>query len=84
MSFKDFVGEFLSFLELQEARLLSWGFYDFSYTLNNVEELFDEYADSDLKKSWSDLQADGMAMDELLYEMEHAGLLYRHAVSGGR
>ena len=45
MSFKEFVGEFLSFLEFQEARLLSWGFYDFSYTTNDVEELFENFAD---------------------------------------
>jgi hypothetical protein len=77
MSFKDFVGEFLSFLELQEARLLSWGFYDFSYTFSNVEELFNENADENLKKTWTELQDSGMSMEELLYEMEKAGLLYR-------
>ncbi len=51
MSFKEFVGEFLSFLEFQEARLLSWGFYDFSYTTNDVEELFENFADEVLKKA---------------------------------
>jgi hypothetical protein len=77
MSLKDFVGEFLSFLELQEARLLSWGFYDFSYTTNDVEELFNDYADDELKNAWETIENDGMTMDELVYEMEQAGLLYR-------
>ncbi len=62
MSFKEFVGEFLSFLEFQEARLLSWGFYDFSYTKSDVEELFDNFADKDLKKAWGKLEADGKTM----------------------
>lgn len=77
MSFKEFVGEFLSFLEFQEARLLSWGFYDFSYTTSDVEELFENFADKDLKEAWDKVEADGKTMDELLDDMEHARLLYR-------
>lgn len=76
MSLKDFVGEFLSFLEQQEARLLSWGFYDFAYTVNEAEELFGNFADENLKKAWIELQ-DEWAFDGLLDEMEHQGLLYR-------
>lgn len=77
MSLKEFVGEFLSFLEFQEARLLSWGFYDFSYSTSDVEELFDNFAAEDLKKAWGKLEAGGKTMGELLDDMEHARLLYR-------
>lgn len=76
MSFKDFVGEFLSFLEQQEARLLSWGFYDFAYSTSEVEELFQNFASDELKEFWSKFKTE-LTFDELLDEMEYAKLLYR-------
>src|SRR3712207_6732473 len=76
MSLRDFVGEFLSFLVQQEARLLSWGFYDFAYTVSEVEELFQNFASYELKKFWSEFE-DELTFDGLLDEMEHGGLLYR-------
>ena len=82
MTFKEFVGEFLSFLERQEARLLSWGFYDFAYTLNDVEDLFEDFADDKLKEIWSEFQSTGKTMDELLDEMAYGGLLYPAAPEG--
>ena len=76
-SFKSFVCEFLSFLEVQESRLLSWGFYDVSFDASEVESMMEQDAESPLVEYWERLVDEGWTTLSLLDEMEHSGLLYR-------
>src|SRR5262245_44628107 len=79
MSVTRFVGEFLSFLEQQEARLLSWGFYNISFRISEIEVLLEEEAPSSLLEAWQKLQDDGWTIAVLVDEMESSNLLYRVA-----
>jgi len=77
MDVRAFTSEFLSFLELEEARLLTWGFIDVSLTSDEIEELFESQASAELINCWRKLQMKGWDMRRLLGELEQAGLLYR-------
>jgi hypothetical protein len=76
-SFKSFAGEFLSFLERQESRLLSWGFYDVSFDAAEVDSMIEQDAEQSLVEYWEGLVEEGWTTSSLLDEMEHSGLLYR-------
>lgn len=79
MSITGFVSEFLSFLEQQEVRLLSWGFYNVSFGLSEIEDLLEQEAPETLLKAWQKLQDEGWTMALLVDEMESSNLLYRIA-----
>ncbi len=80
MSVTGFVGEFLSFLEQQEARLLSWGFYNVSFGISEIENLLEQEAPDSLLEAWQELQDEGWTIDRLVSEMESGNLLYRIAL----
>ncbi len=77
MSIGFFAREFLGFLEMREARLLSWGFYDVSFTPQEIETILDNEAAPELLSSWATHQAQGWTVQNLFEDMEAAGLLYR-------
>ncbi len=83
MSIQPFVGEFLSFLEQQESRLLSWGFYDVSFVESEVASMIEREASPQLLKEWSKLEDEGWTLESLLDEMENGGLLYRASSTDG-
>ena len=72
----EFVCHFLSFLESRETRLLSWGFYDVSFTSAEVRTLLANEAEPKLQNDWANLNTTGWTLDDLLDEMEQANLLY--------
>lgn len=77
-SFRRFVSEFLTFLEQQESRLLSWGFYNVSFNAADVDSMIGEYAEPSLVKFWQRLvDEEEWTTPSLLDEMAHSGLLYR-------
>jgi hypothetical protein len=73
---KDFVGEFLSFLERQEQGLLGWGFYDGSFSVAEIETLFED-APNDLRDQFGALTSTGGTMIDIVDDMANDGLLYR-------
>jgi len=77
MPLRPFISEFLTFLEQQETRLLSWGFYNVSFTNSEVEMLLAERAHEKLLAHWREIEDEGWSISTLLEEMEHNGLLYR-------
>jgi hypothetical protein len=79
MPLNPFVREFLTFLEQQEIRLLSWGFYDVSFDQFEVEKLLLEDGHPNLLAGWRTVKDEGWTINSLLEEMEHNGLLYRLA-----
>ena len=83
MNIQAFVGEFLSFLEQQESRLLSWGFYDVSFVESEVASMIEREATPQLLKEWKELEDEGWTLASLLDEMEHGGLLYRASSNDG-
>jgi hypothetical protein len=72
----EFVAQFLSFLETRETRLLSWGFYDVSFTPTEIQTLLANEAEQELQDEWAQLCAAGWTLDNLLDDMEQANLLY--------
>src|SRR5437764_8312879 len=76
-SFKSFVSELLSFLEQQESRLLSWGFYDVSFDAAEVDSMIEQDAEPSVVEYWEGVIEEGWTTSSLLDEMEHSGLLYR-------
>lgn len=76
-----FIGEFLSFLEKREERLLSWGFYDVAFEPAAVEAALEQEGGEKLVAAWETLRRDGVGMADLLSDMEYERLLYK--VSSG-
>lgn len=79
MNFKDFVGEFLSFIERQEAKLLSWGFYNGSFDTSQIEDWLAS-ASATVQQAWSDLLAEGYTTSDLIEKLCEERLL--HAIPG--
>src|SRR5262245_48217986 len=77
MSIASFVSEFLGFLEVREARLLSWGFYDVSFAPPEIEAALQTEAPGELQSLWAPCAAAGWTLENVLEDMETAGLLYR-------
>lgn len=77
MSIAIFASEFLGFLELREARLLSWGFYDVSFTPKEIEAVLQNEAPAELQSAWAACIAAGWTLENLLEDMETVGLLFR-------
>ena len=67
---------FLSFLETREQRLLSWGFYDVSFTVDEIESLLKTEGENCLKSQWQALADDGWSMEDFVEEMSRANLLF--------
>src|SRR5262245_35870684 len=77
MTIGTFAREFLGFLELREARLLSWGFYEVSFTPQEIEAILASEAGPELLSAWATEEATGWTVANLLEDMEGVGLLYR-------
>jgi hypothetical protein len=77
MSVQTFVGEFLTFLEKREERLLSWGFYNVGWTIPEIEAAFAEGAPSELQERWAELSGEGHTFQSLLLQMRHRNLIYQ-------
>jgi len=77
--------KFLTFLETREQRLLSWGFYDVSFTPNEILELINCEGDEELRAQWSEvfkewtieLFLDELAKANLLFSVEGTSPRYR-------
>src|SRR5437868_5585547 len=77
MTIGSFADEFLGFLETREARLLSWGFYDVSFTPHEIESVLASEAGPELLDAWAAQKAAGWTVANFLEDLEGAGLLYR-------
>lgn len=73
---ESFPSRFLSFMETREQRLLSWGFYDVSFTASEISTLLKTEGDASLQSHWQEFVDDGWSMAEFVDEMEAANLLY--------
>src|SRR5215216_1795578 len=82
MNLQHFVSEFLGFLEQWESRLLSWGFYDVAFSIEEIEDLIEAEGSKELVVAWRKLRREGWGVASLLDEMEHAGLLYQIDAGG--
>lgn len=74
---KAFADQFLGFLESQETDLLSWGFYDFCYDHEEVEEFLSTSAPDELKEQIGRLESDGYSVANILEELAFHNLLHR-------
>jgi hypothetical protein len=77
MSVQAFVGEFLTFLEKREERLLSWGFYNVRWTIPEIEEAFSTEASAELQNRWTDFASQGYRIELLLLQMRQRNLIYQ-------
>ena len=77
MTIQAFAGEFLTFLEKREERLLSWGFHNVRWTISEIEEAFGAEAASDLQWRWEDLSTQGHTIKSLLLQMRQRNLIYQ-------
>lgn len=78
----EIISKLLSFIEINEARLLNWGFYNVSANVDEVGDLVVQNGPIDLQNELQDLENDGYGLEVILQEMVHAGLL--HEVRHGR
>ena len=76
MTLQDFVSEFLTFLEKREERLLSWGFYNVRWTVEDIETAFPSEAPLSLQQAWEEFATQGRTMRSLLQQMRQRNLLY--------
>jgi len=77
MSVQAFVGEFLTFLEKREERLLSWGFYNVRWTIPEIEDAFSAEAPPNLQGLWAVLAGQGHTIESLLLQMRQRSLIYQ-------
>ena len=77
MTLEKFVGEFLTFLEQRENRLLSWGFYNVRWSVEEIEEVFDSEVPEELRAAWDELVSQGRSLPSLMREMHTRNLLYQ-------
>ena len=77
MALQDFVGEFLTFLENREEKLLSWGFHQVQSSGTELENALLYDAPLELQDQWAELQKQGVTFRTLLREMHLNNLLYR-------
>jgi hypothetical protein len=91
LNFKSFAGEFLSLIELQESRLLSWGFFGSSFDATQAEEWLN-LASEDVLAFWSELQSQGetiegllerLALERLFFELPNRPGHYRSRFAEG-
>jgi hypothetical protein len=75
MTFKEFVSEFLSLVERQESRLLSWGFYGGCFDAGQVEEWLAD-ANGELGAAWTALAEAGESIESLLERLAEERLLF--------
>lgn len=92
MTLQQFTGEFLTFLEQRETRLLSWGFYSVRWTPQEIEAAFPNEAPTALRSAWQPFEAEGrtlrwlltrMLQHRLVYAVPHAGDAYRTRFAEG-
>ena len=76
MTLQSFTGEFLTFLEKREERLLSWGFYNVRWTAADIVTAFSNEAPPTLQHAWEDFALQGQTMRWLLQQMQQRNLLY--------
>ena len=76
MSLQSFVGEFLTFLEKREERLLSWGFYNVRWTVADIEAAFPNEAPESLRKAWVEFEDQGITLGSLILRMRQRNLVY--------
>jgi hypothetical protein len=74
---EDLAREFLGVIEHEEARLLSWGCYDVVLSADEIRRLLEESAPEEVRVAWRSLTREGWEAEDLLDDMERAGLLYR-------
>src|SRR5262245_8322047 len=74
---RETISELLGLMERRECRLLSWGFYDVSFGVDDVAQAIEEEAPEDLLNSWTELCSRGWNVETLLHEMTQAGVVYR-------
>lgn len=72
-----FARDVLGFIERQEERLLSWGFYDGLFEPEELEELIESEGTDELRDTWELGRSEGHDLEDLLAEMERGGLLHR-------
>lgn len=73
----EFVSDLLGLLENREAKLISWGFYDLSFTEDEIDELLTRDLAPHCAHRWEMLQAVGYDVPTLVTELTEAGLLYQ-------
>lgn len=76
----SFAEEFLGFIELQEVRLLAWGFYDVAFGAEELEDLIDTEAHCELAEMWEAGRNTGLSLIDVLGELKRSGLL--HEIEG--
>jgi hypothetical protein len=75
MTFKFFVGEFLSLIERQESRLLSWGFYGSTFNADQAQEWLDA-GSTELQLAWGKFSEGGETVETLLERLALENLLF--------
>lgn len=79
-----FPSRFLTFLETREQRLLSWGFYDVSFTVNEISTLLQNEGGAELQAEWQQLVDEGWSMADFVDELARANILYAIDKSSSR
>lgn len=76
MTVPQFVSEFLTLLELREAKLIDWGYYNVRWTVADVESEIIHNLPPKLQSSWADLSNQGITLPKLIEQMRRSQLVY--------
>ncbi len=81
---RAFSDQFLGFLERLETGLLSWGFYDFSYSEDEIQSFIDNAAPAELRTQITELEEQGYSLGNVVEEFAFHNLLHRVQPNGSR
>ena len=78
------LSEAVGLLETREARLMSWGFYDLSFSAHDLEDALNERVEAGGAPWWPDICTRGGSVDDVVSELERCGLVYRQRAGDDR
>jgi len=76
MNLQHFVSEFMTFLEMREERLISWGFYNVSWSIADIEAAFPVEAPESLRSAWEEFAEQGRTLASVIHQMRQRQLVY--------
>jgi len=72
-----FVEKFIGFLEKLEYDLISWGFYDSSFSISEIQNILEKENYEEINSDWVRSKEEGYELEDLFSDLESNKLIYK-------
>ena len=72
-----FVEKFIGFLEKLECDLITWGFYDSSFSIPEIQNILEKENYEEIHSDLLNLKEEGYELDDIFSELESNHLIYK-------